>query len=263
MPDPEESAVRTVAAVLATPATGPAAAALFAPLAGRPVIEHSVAAFEASPLVDEILVVTPPALTAQTGQMLAASGYRKVCRVIEGDATRIEAAWQAIRILGQADCSLVLHDAARPLISPQVIEDCVAALRTGPAVCAAVPASDTMVKVDKDLITERPPRDRLRRRQTPQGFWLEIIRRGYELALADPGFAPADDCGIVLRYLPEIPVRLVPGSERSITVTGPADLAVAEVLLALLFSPPGRGIPASAALPAPLRSLRRTAASCR
>jgi ribitol-5-phosphate 2-dehydrogenase (NADP+) / D-ribitol-5-phosphate cytidylyltransferase len=230
MPDPAGSTVRTVAAVLAT---GPAVAALFAPLAGRPVIEHSVAAFEASPLVDEILVVTPPALAARSGHLLTAAGYRKVCGVIEGGATRIEAAWQAIRILGEADCNLLLHDAARPLISPRVIEDCVAALRTCPAVCAAVPASDTMVKVDKDLITERPPRDRLRRRQTPQGFRLEVIRRGYELALADPGFAPADDCGILLRYLPEVPVWLVPGSAGSVTVTGPSDIEIAEALLTL------------------------------
>jgi len=224
--------MRTVAAVLAAPADGPAGAASLAPLAGRPVIEHSVAAFEASPLVDEILVVTPPPLVARTGALLAAAGYRKVSRVIGGGATRIESAWQAIRILGEADGNLLLHDAVRPLIGPRVIEDCVAALRTYPAVCAAVPASDTMVKVDKDLITERPPRDRLRRRQTPQGFRLEVIRRGYELALADPGFAPADDCGIVLRYLPEVPVRLVPGSERSVTVTAPADIEIAEALLA-------------------------------
>lgn len=231
MADPAASTVRAVAAVLAAPADVPAAAALLAPLAGRPVIEHSVAAFEASPLVEEILVVAPPALAARTGQLLAAAGYRKVSRVIEGGATRIESAWEAIRILGEADCHLLLHDAARPLISPRVIEDCVAALRAYPVACAAVPASDTMVKVDKDLITERPPRDRLRRRQTPQGFRLEVIRRGYELALADPGFAPADDCGIVLRYLPEVPVRLVPGSERSVTVTGPADIEIAETLL--------------------------------
>jgi ribitol-5-phosphate 2-dehydrogenase (NADP+) / D-ribitol-5-phosphate cytidylyltransferase len=233
MPDPARTATRTVATVLAAPADGPSGAASLAPLAGRAVIEHSVAAFEASPLVDEILVVTPPALAARTGALLAAAGYRKVSRVIAGGATRIESAWQAIRILGEADRNLLLHDAVRPLIGPRVIEDCVAALRTYPAACAAVPASDTMVKVDKDLITERPPRDRLRRRQTPQGFRLEVIRRGYELALADPGFAPADDCGIVLRYLPEVPVRLVPGSERSVTITAPADIEIAEALLAL------------------------------
>ena len=232
MPDPAANAVRTVAAVLAAPATGPAGAALFAPLAGRPVIGHSVAAFEASPAVDEILVVTPPQLTTRTGQLLAAADYRKAGRVIGGGATWAESAWQAIWTLGGADCNLLLHDAARPLIGPRVIGDCVAALRTYPAVCAAVPASDTMVQVEDDFITERPPRDRLRRRQTPQGFRLEVIRRGYELARADPDFVAADHCGIVLKYLPEVLVRLVPGSERSVTVTGPADIEIAEALAA-------------------------------
>jgi 2-C-methyl-D-erythritol 4-phosphate cytidylyltransferase len=232
MPDPAATAVRTVAAVLAAPAAGPAGDLLFAPLAGRPVIEHSVAAFEASPLVDEILVVTPPPLTARTRRLLAGAGYRKTGLVIEGGATRAESAWQAILALGEEDCNLLLHDAARPLIGPRVIADCIAALETYQAACAAVPASDTMVQVDEDLITERPPRDRLRRRQTPQGFRLEVIRRGYELARADPDFTAADHCGIVLKYLPEVPVRLVPGSERSVMVTAPADIEIAEALTA-------------------------------
>ena len=232
MPDPEGTAVRTVAAVLAAPAADPAGALLFAPLAGRPVIEHSVAAFEASPQVDEILVVTPPPLTARAGKLFAAAGYRKTGLVIEGGATWTESAWQAILTLGEEDCNLLLHDAARPLIGPRVIGDCIAALETYQAACAAVLASDTMVQVDEDLITERPPRDRLRRRQTPQGFRLQVIRRGYELARADPDFTATDHCGIVLKYLPEVPVRLVPGSEPSVTVTGPADIEIAEALVA-------------------------------
>jgi 2-C-methyl-D-erythritol 4-phosphate cytidylyltransferase len=84
-------------------------------------------------------------------------------------------------------------------------------------------------------VTGMPRRDALARCQTPQGFRLSVIRRAYQLADADPGFAerPAtDDCGIVLRYLPDVPVRLVPGSEQSFPVTGPADLEIAETLLA-------------------------------
>ncbi len=225
---------RTVAAILVTdpgslPGTDVPAA--LAPLAGKPVIEHSVAAFETARQVDEILVVTPPGLAAQVRRLLAAGGYRKVSRVLEGGATRAESAGRAIAALGDADASLLIHDAARPLVSQRVIGDCLAALGSHDAVCAAVPAADTMVTVEKDLITERPPRDRLRRRQTPQGFRLAVIRRGYQLALADPAFEPADDCGIVLRYLPEIPVRLVRGSEQSFPVAQQADIDIAEMML--------------------------------
>jgi 2-C-methyl-D-erythritol 4-phosphate cytidylyltransferase len=228
---------RTVAAIIAAEVgdlLGATVPAVLAPLLGKPVIEHSVAAFEAAPGVDEILVVVPPALAAQVRQLLADGGYRKVSQVIGGGATRAGSARRAIAALGETDGVLLIHDAARPLVSHRVIEECITALGSHEAVCAAVPAADTMVKVEKDLITERPPRDRLRRRQTPQGFRLAVIRRGYQLALADPEFEPADDCGIVLRYLPDVPVRLVPGSEQSFPVTGPADLEIAETLLAEL-----------------------------
>jgi 2-C-methyl-D-erythritol 4-phosphate cytidylyltransferase len=216
--------LRTVAVILAE-------AGQLAELAGKPVIEHAVGAFENAAQVDEILVVVAPALAAQVGQLLADGGYRKVSRVIEGGGTRTQAAQQAIRALGDTECNLLIHDADRPLISQRVIEDCVTALGTREAVCAAVPASDTMVAIEKGLITERPPRDRLRRRQTPQGFRLPVIRRGYELALADPAFEPTDDCGIVLRYLPDVAVAVVQGSEQSFTILSPAAIDIAEAML--------------------------------
>ena len=218
-----------IAVVLAGAAAGAGVPGPLAPLAGKPVIEHSVAAFQAAPGVDEILVVAAPPLAARAGQLLA--GYPKVSRVLEGGATWTGSAPRAIRALDGAGGSVLLHDAARPLLGQRVIADCVTALGSHQAVCAAVPAADTMVAVVKDLIAERPPRDRLRRRQTPQGFWLPVIRRACELAAADPAFADTDPCGIVLRYLPEVTVRLVPGSEQSFAITGPADLALAEAML--------------------------------
>ena len=96
-----------------------------------------------------------------------------------------------------------------------------------------MPSSDTVVVVDDDRVVEMPRRDRVRRFQTPQGFRLATIREAYALALADPGFGarpPTDDCGVVHRYLPEVPIRVVAGSERNIKVTHPVDLLIAERL---------------------------------
>lgn len=190
-----------------------------------------MAAFEAAPGVDEIVVVAPPALEYRAGGLLDGR-YRKLSRVISGGETGARTSRAAITALGPAEGRLLVHDAARPLVTQRVIEDCVTALATCQAVCAVVPASDTMVAVEDGVITQRPPRDGLRRRQTPQGFWLPVLRRAHELARADPAFQPVDDCGIVLRYLPGVPVRLIAGSERSIVVTGPGSLAAAEALLA-------------------------------
>jgi 2-C-methyl-D-erythritol 4-phosphate cytidylyltransferase len=95
----------------------------------------------------------------------------------------------------------------------------------------AVPASDTIVVVADGVMTQIPRRESLMRCQTPQGFRLPVITRAHELALADPDYVPTDDCGVVLRYLPDVPVHVVQGSERNLKVTYPRDLAIAEVLL--------------------------------
>jgi 2-C-methyl-D-erythritol 4-phosphate cytidylyltransferase len=208
-------------------------------LGGRTLVERCVAAFEQAPDVDEIVVVMARGYTGQVEALLAGAGYRKVTAVIEGGATRPESTRAALAAIaaGQAgasqevDCGVLLHDAARPLVGQQIIADCVAALASCDAAGAAVAASDTIVIAEDGTMHSVPPRETLFRCQTPQCFRLSVITRAHELAAADPGFAPTDDCGVVLRYLPEVPVRIVPGSERNIKITYPGDLAVAEALL--------------------------------
>jgi 2-C-methyl-D-erythritol 4-phosphate cytidylyltransferase len=199
-------------------------------LGGQTLIERCVAAFEAAPGVDEILVVMARGYTGQVRELLA--GYRKVTAVIEGGATRPESTRAALAaVAGGADCGVLLHDAARPLVDQRIIADCVAALEVHDAAGVAVPASDTMVLTENGVMHSVPPRERLFRCQTPQCFRLSVIARAHELAAADPEFAPTDDCGVVLRYLPGTAVHIVPGSERNMKVTYPQDLAVAEALL--------------------------------
>jgi 2-C-methyl-D-erythritol 4-phosphate cytidylyltransferase len=224
------------------------------PLNGRTLIEHSVAAFEEAPDVAAVLVVIATGHSRQVAELLKAGGYQKVMGVIEGGASRPDSTRRAIAELsrtelsrtepgrtepgrtepGREECDVLFHDAARPLVDQRIIADCVRALRTHEAVGVAVPTSDTIVIVDNDVMTSMPRRDRLRRCQTPQGFRLQVIRRAYELAQADPAFtdlASTDDCGVVLRYLPEVTIAVVPGSERNLKITYPDDLRVAESLL--------------------------------
>jgi 2-C-methyl-D-erythritol 4-phosphate cytidylyltransferase len=166
--------------------------------------------------------------------LLGTGGYTKLGKVIEGGPTRTGSTRCAIAELGYDECDVLFHDAARPLVSQQTIADCVAALADHRAVGVAVPSSDTIAIVSNGVMTGIPRRDSLARCQTPQGFRLSVIRRAYQLADADPAFGslPAtDDCGIALRYLPELGVHVVPGSERNIKITYPRDLAIAEALL--------------------------------
>jgi 2-C-methyl-D-erythritol 4-phosphate cytidylyltransferase len=213
-------------------------------LGGQTLIERCVAAFDQAPGVDEVLVVMARGYTGQVEAMLADGRYRKVTGVIEGGLTRPDSTRAALSAIagsgagdagpddaGPDDCGVLLHDAARPLVDQQIIAACVASLRVHDAAGVAVPASDTIVITDNGVMQSMPSRERLLRCQTPQCFRLPVITRAHQLAAADPDFAPTDDCGVVLRYLPDVDVHIVPGSERNIKITYAQDLAVAEALL--------------------------------
>lgn len=205
----------------------------FLRLGGRTLIEHCVAAFDVAPGVDEVVVVMARGYVSPVRSMLA--GFGKVSAVIEGGAGRADSTRAALAMLdaGAADCGVLLHDAARPLVDQRIIADCVAALASYDAIGTAVPSSDTIVLAADGKMSYVPPRDEVFRCQTPQCFRLPVIVAAHELAAADEAFAPTDDCGVVLRYLPEVPVHIVRGSERNIKVTYPGDLAVAEALLSV------------------------------
>jgi len=228
--------MRTVAVVLAGGTGerfGTSVPKQLLPFAGRPLIEHSVAAFDEAPAVDSVLVVMAARHAGQVREALAGGGYRKLAAVIPGGPSRVESTRCAIEALGGEECDVLFHDAARPLVDQRIIADCAAALAVHRAVGVAVPSPDTIAVVSEGVMTAIPRRDSLVRLQTPQGFRLSVIRRAHELAAADPGFGdlPAtDDCGIVLRYLPDVGVHVVPGSERNLKITFPRDLAVAVVL---------------------------------
>jgi 2-C-methyl-D-erythritol 4-phosphate cytidylyltransferase len=212
-------------------------------LGGQTLVERCVAAFDQAPGVEEVLVVMARGYTEQVKAMLADGGYQKVTDVIEGGATRPDSTRVALAAIAAGgrlgatgggaglDCGVLLHDAARPLVDQRIIADCVASLEVYEAAGVAVPTSDTIVITENGVMRSVPRRETLFRCQTPQCFRLSVIAQAHELAAADPDFAPTDDCGVVLRYLPGVDVHIVPGSERNIKITYPQDLAVAEALL--------------------------------
>jgi 2-C-methyl-D-erythritol 4-phosphate cytidylyltransferase len=205
-------------------------------LGGRTLVEHCVAAFDQAPGVDEIVVVMASGYTDRVRAMLADGGYGKVSAVIEGGVTRQDSTRAALAAIARLcddpdDCGVLLHDAARPLVDQRIIADCVAAVGVHQAAGVAIPASDTIVATGNGVMHSMPRRETLLRCQTPQCFWLAVIARAHELAAADPDFTPTDDCGVVLRYLPDVEVHIVAGSERNIKITYPQDQAIAEALL--------------------------------
>jgi 2-C-methyl-D-erythritol 4-phosphate cytidylyltransferase len=203
-------------------------------IAGKSVIEHTLAAFESAAEVDEIIVLMTPGYIEDINDIVKARNFRKVTAVIEGGATRNESTRNALDALGAEECNVLFHDAVRPLVSQRIVRECVNALRTYEAVDVGIPSADTIVVVDADeTITDIPDRARLRRGQTPQAFRLSTIRRAYELAWQDPDFHATDDCSVVLKYLPEVPIHMVEGDESNMKVTQAVDLFIADKLFQL------------------------------
>lgn len=209
-------------------------------LKGKTLVEFCVAAFNAAPGIDEVLLVMPAAYRDQAARLVG----EQVSAIIPGGVTRSDSVRNALAYISAhhpaESTGVLLHDAARPLVPQHVIADCVAALASCDAAGTAVPTADTIVVAADGVMSHVPPRETLLRCQTPQCFRLSVINRAHELAAADPAFVPTDDCGVVLRYLPDVPVHTVPGSERSIKVTYPGDLAIAEALLTVAEDPPKR-----------------------
>lgn len=199
------------------------------PLAdGRSVLEHAVAAFRACDCIDDVLVVMHPDwLDSAECKVLNA-------KLVAGGRERWESSWNAISYIttvlspllqeGLGEANVLIHDAARPFVSERIISDVCEALEQHEAVSVAVPATDTMYRVENGKLIEIPHRATMMRAQTPQAFRLSLIRQAYEIALQDPNLQATDDCGIVHKYLPETPIYIVEGEEANRKITFKEDL---------------------------------------
>lgn len=208
-------------------------------IAGKTILEHTISVFNAAPDVDEIIILMAQGHLDPVHAIVRDGSYPKVTQVLEGGATRNETTSLALNALGTDECNVLFHDAVRPLVSQKIISDVVEALESYEAVDTAIPSADTIVQVHAertetyDTIEDVLKRDLLRRGQTPQAFRASVIRRAYELAWQDPNFTATDDCTVVLRYCPDVPIAVVDGHERNMKVTEPIDVYIADKLFQL------------------------------
>lgn len=192
---------------------------------GRSVLEHAVASFRTCDCINGIIVVMHADwIESPELQPLKDTGVAFVA----GGRERWESSWNAIQYLAHMEereaCNLLIHDAARPYVSERIIRDVCQALEENEAVTVAVPATDTIYRVEEGLLKEIPDRTTMMRAQTPQAFRFSLIRRAYERALQDPNLQATDDCGIVHHYLPEQPVCIIHGDESNRKITYKEDL---------------------------------------
>lgn len=210
----------------------------FFKVAGKMVVEHTIDVFERNQHIDEIAIVSNPALVADFENIVLRNKWRKVKKILKGGAERYYSSLSAITAYQNEDANLIFHDAVRPLVSQRIIDDVVKALDTHRAVNVAVPSADTIIEVDGDFITNIPDRSRLRRGQTPQAFDRQLISDAYDKALKDPNFRTTDDCGVVRTYLPEEPIFVVRGEESNMKLTYREDTYMMDKLFQLKSTEP-------------------------
>jgi 2-C-methyl-D-erythritol 4-phosphate cytidylyltransferase len=206
----------------------------FLSVGGHPIIAYSINAFEKNENIDEIAIVIPSSYLSLWESIEAQNNWKKIKHVLSGGDERHLSTLAALHVYNHVEeATILFHDAARPLVSQRIINDTLQLLKQYKAVTVAMTTADTILCTDdtQRMIENIPDRNYLRRVQTPQGFHLSVIRKAYELAVADNDFIPTDDCSVVKKYLPHEKTGLAEGHESNFKVTYPQDIFLLEKLL--------------------------------
>ena len=208
---------------------GPGVDKLFLEVAGRPIVAHTWARFDAAACIDDLVLVVRDGMQEEFRKLAVESGFTKPFRLTVGGKERQDSVWNGLQALAQ-DCEIVaIQDGARPCTSLVVIEATIAAACETGAAVAAQRVTDTIKESDGGtLVAKHIDRSRLWAVQTPQVFRAEVIRRALA-AVRERGVIVTDDtaaCELIGQ-----PVALVESREPHPKATSPADLLYLGLLL--------------------------------
>lgn len=204
-------------------------------LGGKPVLFFSLKAFEESEVTEIVLVVGEGEAEYCREQIIDKYGIRKISAVVEGGRERYHSVYAGLAAVRGADYVLI-HDGARPLLTADIIERSIAAVKLHDACVVGMPVKDTIKIVSEDgFSAETPDRSSLWQIQTPQTFFYPLIWEAYESVITKEECAVTDDA-MVLERMTGKRVKVIEGNYRNIKITTPEDLIVAEAYLQELFS---------------------------
>ncbi len=202
---------------------------LYADLAGAPVIQRTLAQFQACPEVDEIILVSSQAQLARLEALVAGGPFSKVARVIPGGAERQHSMAAGLAAVSPEAVVVAVHDGARPLVTPGDISRVLLKARETGAATLAHPVVETLKRTDAEgRIIEAVDRTHLWAMETPQAFHTALLRQASEAALASR-LSATDEVTLVQQL--GHPVALVTAGSLNLKITYPADLKTAAALL--------------------------------
>ena len=198
---------------------------VFLPLLGRPLLAHTVSAFESCPAVSEIVLVLGEHNIEKGRELAEWEHWSKLTHICLGGERRQDSVKAGLDLLTGYEWVMV-HDGARPCVTPALVEAGLACARETGAAVPVVPLSDTVKRLDTHgSILETPPREELWAVQTPQVFRADLLRRAYALNLE----GATDDASLVERM--GHAVGTFSGSPENIKVTTQVDMLIAEAIL--------------------------------
>ena len=198
----------------------------YLPLCGIPVLAHTLRAFDGHERCVEIVIATSDRRVLS--EMLAAYPCSTPVRVVDGGARRQDSVFAAVNACPDDDSILLIHDAARPLISREEISAVLEAMLEYDAALLAVPVTDTIKMVHEEFVVSTPDRRTLWIAQTPQAARAGQFRKAFRAAASDD--ATVTDDAAALEHI-GVRVAVVRGSGTNMKITTEADLAVAESIL--------------------------------
>jgi 2-C-methyl-D-erythritol 4-phosphate cytidylyltransferase len=198
-------------------------------LNGTPILVHTIRKFDSANVINYVIVTAPRESVDEVNGLVKSAGFKKSVTVIEGGERRQDSVAIGLQHLEPGTDIVAVHDAVRPFVSIEDIENVVRqAERTGAAILG-VPIVDTVKQVERDLVELTLTREHLVLAQTPQVFRTDILKQAFERAAKDEYYG-SDESSLVERL--ELPVAIVRGSERNIKITRPGDLTLARAFLA-------------------------------
>lgn len=198
---------------------------IFAPVAGRPLLWHSLTAFQACGAVDQVVVVLNEAGVVRGLSLVQEGGFSKVTAVCAGGLRRQDSVARGLARLERCDW-VVIHDGARPCVTADLVERGLQEARQTGAAIAAVPLKETVKVVDAEgRIEGTPPRESLWAAQTPQVFRFDYLEEGHRRIREDV----TDDASMIEALGHRVKVYM--GRYDNIKVTTPEDIALAETIL--------------------------------
>lgn len=196
-----------------------------AQLAGKPVLEWTLTAFQQHAEVSEIILVIKDTYVATSYE----DTYSKLQAVVQGGAERQDSVWAGFQQLRLDENDIVLvHDGVRPLVTGELISRIIQAAKQSQAVVPVLPVEDTLKHVHNGKILKTPDRSQFFRSQTPQGFQYALLDSAIKKAQADKYYG-TDEAELVERMREEVVV--VPGEQENIKITTPLDIKIAEAYL--------------------------------